>query len=320
MKLPRKLVMASLTAACVTTAVLQAHTPAAIQKPTMEGYPAAGSPAIIKLISPGAEPRKALRYAVPAGYKGQMDMSMTMAMNVNVGGMAMPMNLPTVKMTADLGVDSVAPNGDMSYSIAFTGATVDAAGGEANPMLAGALQGIQNAIAGIKGTATVSSRGLVKSAKIDAGSAGSQAQQMMGELTSQIENLATAFPEEAVGVGAKWETRSAISAAGQFSFQKTTMEVVSIDGATVNLKFAVEQTTPPQPFTNSALPAGTEVQLDGAKGTGSGTNAIRLDTLVPKGESTINSTMSMTLSMGGQSQAMTMENSVKLTVAPSIVK
>jgi hypothetical protein len=248
-----------------------------------------------------------------------MDMNMTMSMNVNVGGMAMPMNMPTVKMTADLAVDSVAPNGDMSYSIAFTGATVDAAA-DANPMLANALQGIQNAIAGIKGTATVSSRGLVKSAKMDAGSAGGQAQQMMGELTSQIENLATAFPEEAVGVGAKWETRSAISAAGQFSFQKTTMEVVSIDGTTVNLKFAIEQTTPPQPFTNSALPAGTEVQLDGAKGTGSGTNAIRLDTLVPKGESTINSTMSMTLSMGGQSQAMTMENSIKLTVAPSIVK
>ena len=304
-------------AACLTTVALSAQTPAA-KPPTMEGYPTVGSPAVIKLISPGAEPRKALRYAVPNGTKARMDMNMSMNMNVSVMGQSMPMALPGIKMSADLAVTGVEPNGDTSYTIAFSSVSIDEAGG-ANPMLAGALQGLQSAITGIKGSATITSRGSVKAVKIDTSSAG-QAQQMMGELTSQIENLVSPFPEEAVGVGAKWETRNAMNAGGQFAFQKTTTEIVAIEGSVVKVKFTTEQTIPPQPFTNSALPAGTEVQLDGAKGTGLGTMSVTLNSLVPTGESTITSTMSMTMNMGGQSQPMSMENTVKLTIAPGTVK
>jgi hypothetical protein len=316
----RKFVMAAVTALCLTTVVPRAQTPAAPQAPTLEGYPAVGSPSVIKMIDAGAQPRKALRYAVPAGFKGRMDMTMSLGINVNIPGVgAMPMNLPSVKMSADLAVTGVAANGDTSYTLAFSGVTVDAAGGEANPMMVGALQGMQSAITGIKGTSTMSTRGLVKSAKIDAGSA-PEAQQMLGELTSQIENLATPFPEEAVGVGAKWETRQALKTAGQYMFQKVTTEVVSIDGSTVKLKFTTEQTVPQQAFTNPMLPAGTDVSLDGGKGTGSGTMAVRLDSLIPTGDSSIVSTMSMTINMGGQSQPMSMENTVKMTIAPGPVK
>ena len=289
-----------------------------LQAPTMEGYPAIGSPALIKLIDAGAQPRKALRYAIPATFKGGMDMSMSMAMNVSVMGQSMPMNLPMLKMSADVAATNVAGNGDTSYTLAFSGVTVEA-GADANPALAAALQGVQSAITGIKGTATISNRGTVKSAKIDSGDAG-QVQQMLGELTSQVENLATAFPEEAVGVGAKWETRQAMKTAGQFSFQKTITEVLSIDGSVIKLKFTTEQTIPPQTMTNSMLPAEVAVQLDGAKGTGSGVMEVHLDSLVPSGESTATSSMSMTMTMSGQSQPMSMENTVKITIAPRPVK
>jgi hypothetical protein len=315
----RKFVMAAVTALCLTTIGLLAQTPAAPQAPTMEGYPVVGSPSVLKMIDAGAQPRKALRYAVPAGFKGRMDMTMSIGINANVGGMSMPMNLPGLKMTADLAVTGVAANGDTSYTLSFSGVTADAAGGEANPMMATALQGMQSAITGIKGTSTISNRGLVKSAKIDGGSS-PEAQQMLGELTSQVENLATPFPEEAVGVGAKWETRQAMKSAGQYLFQKVVTEVVSIDGSTVKLKVTSEQTVPPQAFTNPMLPAGTDITLDGGKGTGSGTMAIRLDSLIPTGESSIVSTMSMTINMGGQSQPMSMENTVKMTIAPAPVK
>jgi hypothetical protein len=87
---------------------------------------------------------------------------------------------------------------------------------------------------------------------------------MIGELTSQVENLATAFPEEAVGVGAKWETRQAAKTAGQVTFQKTITEVVSIDGTTIKMKYTTEQTIPPQALTNSMLPADVAVQMDGS--------------------------------------------------------
>jgi hypothetical protein len=160
--------MLVVAAACLTAARPYAQTPSAqtpaAQTPTLAGYPAPGSPALIKLIDAGAQPRKALRYAIPATFKSGMDMTMTMAMNVSVMGQAMPMNLPAMKMSADVAATSIAANGDTSYTLAFSGVNVEG-GADANPMLTSALQGVQSAITGIKGTATISNRGTVKSAK-----------------------------------------------------------------------------------------------------------------------------------------------------------
>jgi hypothetical protein len=304
-----------LAVACLATAAPHAQTPAAAQAaPTLEGYPAVGSPSIVKVIDAGAQPRKTLRYNIPATFKGSMDMTMEMSMNINAGGMPIPpMAIPAMKMSADLAVTGVTPAGDTSYTMAFTGVTMDSAGGDANPLLAQLLPTLQNSLSSIKGTATVTNRGQVKETKIDMGQAGA-AQQMMGDLSSQLDNLSTPLPEEAVGVGAKWEARSAMKTGGQVSFQKVTAEVVAIAGNAVTLKLTIEQTLPAQTVTNSALPAGIDAQMDGGKGSGTGTMVIHLDSLIPTGETAMTSSMSMTLSMGGQSQPMTSENTIKMKI------
>jgi len=311
----RTFVMAAVTAACLAMPVLRAQTPAASQTLTMEGYPAIGSPSIVKLLDAGAQPRKQLRYAVPATFKRGIDMTMNMAAQVNAAGMAMPMGLG-LKMNGDVAVSGVAPNGDITYALTFTSATSDGSA-DANPAMAAAMEAVKGAITSIKGSGTISSRGVVKSSKLEAGDI-AQAQQMMGEFTTQIEELTVALPEEAVGVGAKWETRTANKAAGQTSFQKKTYEVVAIDGSVVKLKYTLEQTFPQQTITNPMMPG--EVQMDASKGSGTGTGEIRLDSLIPTGESTSTSTISMSINMGGQTIPMSMENTVKLTIAPAPVK
>ena len=303
-----KFVMAAVAAACLTTVAVRAQTPA--QAPKMEAYPAIGAPVAVKLIDAGAQPRKALRYSVPATFKSGIDMTMTMNMTVNAMGTSIPLNMG-VKTTGNVAVTGVT-NGDTTYTMAFTDVSMDA-GADANPIMATAFQAVQSAILALKGTATISAVGVVKSAKMDASGAG-QAQQMMGELTSMLENLATAFPDEAVGVGAKWETRQSLLSAGQYSFMKKITEIVSIDGSVVKLKFTSEQVIPAQTMTNPAFPM--EMQLDASKGSGSGTADVRLDSLIPKGESTSTSTMSMSM----QGQAMSMESTTKMTIAPATVK
>ena len=309
MKLRRKFVMAAVTAACLTTAVLRAQTPAA-QGPTLEGYPAFGAPMIVKVIDTGAQPRKALRYSVPAGFKGAMDLNTEMAMTISMPGMNIPMNM-LVKSGADIAVTGVSA-GDMTYSFGFNKVTVDG-GADANPMLAAAYPVVQEALLKLKGTATITPLGVVKNSKMDSGDAG-QAQQMMGELTSMLENLVTVFPAEPLGAGAKWETRQAVKAAGQYSFQKKITEIVSIDGQVIKLKFTTEQIFPAQTITNAALPV--EMQLDASKGSGSGSGEIRLDSLIPKGELTSTTSMSMSV----QGQAMSSEITTKMTIAPTTVK
>ena len=284
------------------------------QAPAMEGYPAAGAQATVKLLAPGAEPRAALRYAIAAGHKANADMTMSMSMAMNAGGMSMPMDLPGMKITMSLAVTGVAPDGDVTYDVAFTGLTIDSSTAT-NPTLAAALEPMQASVTSIKGTTTMSNRGVTKSAKINAADA--SIQQLMTQMTSSVENLSNPLPEEPVGAGARWEVRQAAASGGQTVFTKSTYEVVSIQGSTVTLKVTTEQTAPPQSISNPALPAGAEMYLENMTGSGQGTVVIKLDSLVPTSEMSMASSMSMSISLGGQNQSIVTDNKVKVTIAPA---
>jgi hypothetical protein len=284
------------------------------QVPAMEGYPVAGAPSIVKLLAPGAEPRTALRYTVPAGQKTNADMTMTMSMAMNAGGMSVPMDLPGMTIAMSLAVTGVAANGDITYDVAFTGLTIDTST-TANPAIAAALQPLQASITSIKGTTTISSRGVTKSTKME--TADASIQQLMNQMTSSAENLSSPLPEEAVGVGAKWEVRQTTSTGGQTTFQKSVYEIVSMNGSTVSLKVTTEQTAPPQSISTPGLPAGAEMYLEKMAGTGEGTVVMKLDSLVPTSDMNMASSMAMSVSVGGQNQSIVSDNKIRVTIAPS---
>jgi len=265
------------------------------------------------VLAPGAAPLRALRYSIPAGHKGGMDLTMALSIAMNVGGMALPMDMPPMKIGIDIAVTGVAPNGDISYDVAFTSVTVESTPG-ANPA---AVQAMQAALAGmttIKGAATVSNRGITKSARLDVGDPALK--QILGQMASTIENLSNPFPEEAIGVGARWEVRQAMAAAGQTSFLRSEYEVVSVSGSTVSLKVKADHTAPPQSVVNPDLPAGSEMRLDKMAGSGAGTIVIQLDSMVPTSEMSSTTLAEMTMSMGGQTQAISAESKIKISVAP----
>lgn len=278
----------------------------------MEGYPAPGAPAVIKVTSTGSGPKKLLRYAIPAGQKARMEMTMSTSMTMNIMGNPMPMDMPAMKMFIDMTVTNVAPNGDITYDIVFSKVEVDAAGGT-SPIAAQAMQAVTDGMSGIKGTSTITSRGVATKTALEI--ADPTVKQLMPQMASQVENISTAFPEEAVGVGATWEIRQTV-AGEQTSFTKTLIEVVSMDGQAVTLKMTSEQTAPPQSVSNPALPAGTEVSLEKLTGSGVGTSTVQLNSLVPTSSMESTTSTVMGVNMGGQSMPMTTESKIKITVAP----
>jgi hypothetical protein len=141
-----------------------------------------------------------------------------------------------------------------------------------------------------------------------------QIKQIFSQMTSSIENLSMPFPEDAVGAGARWEVRQTMSANGLVLFQKSDFELVSIDGPTVTLKVKTEQTAPAQPISNPGLPEGAEMSLEKLSGTGSGTVIIRLDSLVPASELDSTTSTVMTINMGGQTQSVSVDGTMKLTI------
>jgi len=283
---------------------------------TLAGYPAPNAPATVVLSSPGAEPRTPLRYKVTAGQKCSMEMSTVVSVTVSMEAMSMPaMDLPTMKMTADLVVKDVAANGDITYDLAFTGMTAEAQPGM-DPSMVAMMQGAAGDITKLKGTVTVSNRGVTKATALDLNAVTDpNLKQVLNQMSGPIQNISMPLPEEAVGVGAKWEVRQAVNAAGIQSFQRNEMEIVKIDGTSVTLRAKSEQTAPAQTVANPMM-AGATMDVEKMSGTGTGTIVLRLDGLVPTSETSIDSLASMTMNMGGQAQKLGLAMKMKMSVAP----
>lgn len=290
------------------------------QKPTLEGYPAQGAPAVVTLLSPGAAPRVKLRYAIPANQRARMNMTMSMSMAMGMAGMALPaVELPTMKMAIDLGVTSVTPSGDTTYALAYAAMTAEAGAG----MDRGVVAAIQNAASGItavKGTATVTARGITRSVSLNLDQVTDpQLRQTLSAMTNSVENLSTPLPEDAVGVGARWEVRQSLSTNAMYTFQKSEFEVVAIDGAAVSLKVTTEQTAPPQAVSNPAMPPDADIRLEKLTGSGTGSLVIRFDSLVPTSEMQSTTSTVMVANLGGQTQQITVDVALKLTMSPGTI-
>jgi hypothetical protein len=280
------------------------------------GYPAMGSPAIVKLLAPGADPKTQLRFKIPAGFKTGGVVSLTMGLTMNMAGMALPaMDLPGMKMTFDVAVTNVAANGDVTYDLAFSGMTSEPAPGT-DPSVAAMIQGSAAAIKEIKGTATISNRGVTRSTTFDLSKmTDPNLKQALEQVSSQIEGMAMPLPEEAVGIGARWEGRAAVNAGGMATYVRTEYELVSVTGNTVQLKMKSETMAPPQQVTNPMLGPDAQVQIDKLTGNSTGTVTLQLDALVPTSESSGITNSQMSLTMAGQSQQVGVDIKMKTTMA-----
>ncbi len=272
------------------------------------------------LLSNGAEPRRLLRYSVPADYKAHMNMDLTMQLAMSVGDMRMPAPaMPAMRVGVDLAAKTISNDGDMDVSLTYTGVDVDAPG----TLSAQQLAALNNDLRSVRGSFTVSNRGVYRDVRIDTSSVADP--RLRQSMDSMVNNLgASVLPEEPVGVGSRWELRMAMAANGITMFQKTTVEAVAFDGTSLTIRMTVEQTAPPQEIAmpqpssgGPALPPGMHATAESISGSGEGRAVIPFDSLVPTSEVSARSTMIMRVSAPNLGeQRMGIENTVKVQVSP----
>lgn len=299
-------------------AVANLGTLALAQAPTQAGFPALGSPPIVTISSTGAEPRQAIRYAIANGRKDHMTLDLRMSIAMDMAGMAMPsMQLPTMRMGADLSVTDVNAAGDASYKMAFTDLNW-VKSSDVDPDIMAALQASAVDLTTLSGGATISSRGISRNVTLDTSKVTNpQVAQMMGSMSSAIQQLSLPFPEEAVGIGARWTVRQAMSTGAMQTYQKFDVEVTALDATSCTFKIASEQSAPPQAVTLPGLPPGVQASLESLSGTGTGTMTVHFDSLVPQSEATMKTATVMNVAMGGDSQRMSVQASIGMKVAPA---
>src|SRR5262245_49404044 len=227
------------------------------------GFPPPGEQPRVTLLAPGAEPRKALRIVVPNSLKSHMDMEMAMAMAMNVGGQEIPAtSLPAMRIGADMTVTNVAASGDVTYTMSFTGVGLASSAG-VDPAVTAAIDAMSGELKTISGTATVSNRGINRQVKIDTSKATNpQFTQMMDSVTNSLNGVSSPLPEEAIGIGGRWEVRQTLTSGGVTMFQKVEYELTAFDGKNATMKVKIDQTGPSQPMKNPALPPEAKVTVE----------------------------------------------------------
>jgi hypothetical protein len=267
----------------------------------------------VKLLEPGAEPRKVLRLHPKPGDKQTLAMTMKIAMVTKIGEMEPPaIKLPAIKMTLETTVKGVAENGDISYEMVISDAGISDEPG-VTPEIAEAMKGVFVGVKGLSGSGTTSSRGVSKRLEFKApANVTPQASQFVDQMKDFYTQLAVPVPEEAVGPGAKWEVKMPLKTQGMTIDQTAAYEVISIEGESLTTKSTIAQQAANQKIQNPAM-QGMKVDLIKMTGKGTGEHTFDLANLLPTaGTGRVHTDTSMAMNMGGQKQPMSMKMDMDL--------
>ena len=273
------------------------------------------SAALVKLLDPGAEPRKVLRLHPKPGDKQTLVLTMKVAKDTKLGEIQTPaIKLPVMTLTMDAIVKAVSAEGDITYETLISDAGI-AEDPDVLPQVAELAKASLGSVKGLSGTGTTSNRGLNKSTdvKVPAGAA-PQTRQAMGQMKEAFAQMTLPLPAEAIGPGAKWEVKMPLESQGMKINQAATYELVSVEDGRVTIKSTTVQSAANQKIQNPTMPS---LKLDLTKMTGQGTGETTLDLgqLMPSvATADFHSETSAVMNAGGQKQPVTEKTDVNVRV------
>jgi hypothetical protein len=261
--------------------------------------------ATLKLLEAGQPPRRKLRYAWRLDQKEQLSMELRTAVSTeSAGAVQGEVSLPSVHVTIDIDPQSITPEGDLRCQWRVTSATVDSAG-DAPTKVADGIRAEVADIAHLSGGSVVDCRGLAKEVTGDAGMPASGGGGQMAEQVRQtLRDVAAPFPDDEVGIGARWRKLSQLDEKDALVTQAETFRLVDLRGNQGTLDDALAQTAPPQALRAPGMPPGTRARMESMLASGQAKVRFDLSRLVP--QTAFDGTTTMVLS--GQAAGDTARN------------
>ena len=253
-----------------------------------ESHPAPErKPAELKLINPGQEPRRPLRYKPAVGDKQAVSIRTRAAGSQSFGTFRTEgTRSPAQVFRFETEVKNVTPEGDVEYLFGITeGTSIDERG--LDPLTVKGMQEMAESIVGVTGSVTVSSTGRTKHTAVVLPPKSMRGPTQFIAWTLQsvrnaLEQTWALLPDEAVGVGAKWEVVSYTDANPNYALvrQVTNYEISAIDGERIQMSVTLSESGDPQVIKNQAAQK-TEMTLLSHGAQGKGTSTIDLTRLMP---------------------------------------
>ena len=277
-------------------------TPMAIQPATAAPLPQlerslAAAPANIELLTPGAEPRRELKFRPAANSKQTMTMTMGMSMDMSMGDSPMPkIPIPKMVIKMDLNVQKVDPSGDIYYNFAYGDIKV-ISDKDTPPAMLAAMQKSLKSLVGIQGNIVINSSGLVKSKNLTLPkTVDPTIKETLEQFNQSIDQISTQLPSGMLGMGAKWQVNNAIQSGGIKFNQSSVYEIVEISDIGMTVQSKMTQSARPQDLKLPNLGKDVKAKLTSLNSTGEGQYRVRFDSLLPiSGKLLVNTNSKMSI-------------------------
>jgi len=258
---------------------------------------------LVKLIDAGAEPRKALRFTPAAGPAGTMRMVMDMGITMSMNDRAIPqVVIPPMVMDMAIAVDAVDEDGNIRFSAELVAVDLRA-GEETPPDLRESLHADLSQMVGMRSLGVISDTGeTLESSTVMPEGTPAELSAHMDNMDKALSGLAQPVPDEAVGVGAQWETLSRLPAGGMELVQQTVSEIIAWEGDQVTLRTTVVQSPIRMSMDVPEMP-GVTASIQRFESEGSGESVLNLGALIPvRAESAMTTDLLLEMNVGDMSQ------------------
>ncbi|MCC6897660.1 MAG: hypothetical protein IT377_01730 [Polyangiaceae bacterium] len=271
----------------------------------------------VKLLEPGAEPRQKLRYKFVVDRTDRLEMTTTSSMKMAMGGQAADVpSPPAVRVVAALTVKEVTADGTAKRSLVLEDVGLMPGPGLSKEQRDQAEKNL-SALEKLTGRDRVDSRGFVRQVELDASKIDNPAlKQALAAMQQTFDQMGAPFPEEEIGVGAKWQVKTKLEQMGIKLTQTANYELSALTGDTGKIKLQLQQTAPGGNMELPGLPAGATAKLVGMKGSGKGELEFDLARSIPKGRIDTKSEVKVQVSMASDKQEMSTKMEAKVVFKP----
>lgn len=271
----------------------------------------------VKLLDPGKEPRQALRYKFVVGRTDRLEMTTTSNMKMTMDGQAADVpTAPAVRVVAALTVKDVAADGSARRSLVLEDVGLMPGPGLSKEQRDQAEKNLSS-LEKLTGRDRVDSRGFVRNVELDASKVDNPAlKQALAAMQQTFDQMGAPFPDEAIGVGAKWEVKTKLEQMGIRLSQAATYELTEQSGDHGKIKLKLEQKAPGGDMQLPGLPAGASAKLVSMRGSGRGVLEFDLRRSIPKGQIDTRSDVRVKVTLANDKQEMTTKMEANVVFTP----
>jgi hypothetical protein len=275
-----------------------------------------GASTTVKLLEPGVEPRRELRYRYEKGRVERARLISGTVLTMEVAGQKLELPaMPDLEMNANIRIVELLASGGARRQLVID--KVDLKKGGLDPSLRDDVGDALARLEGLKGRDVIDPRGFIHELELEKVQVRPELRQFLESLQQALGQMGAPFPEEPVGKGARWQIETKVAQQGLELRQRATYELLEIEGDKGRTKMELQQRSPAGAVSPPGLPPGIQAELLSLDSRGSGELRFDLGRMVPDGHVTTKSKIRVRTKLPtGGSQDATMNVTARATFSP----